>query len=405
DDTDCQQIFAGNKNQPITSAPQVAQVGPSQDGKSTEFVVTWGTGSDMFLGDVKENKQQALYGVYQEFDNANDITDKYKNKVITEKDLLQQKWTTYENTWEKLDLNRKIDEKGEIAAKMKGTDGRKYEGWTIDLDTNGERVVAQPMIVLRTVYFVTRVYGKSKGGSNTGLDTSWKEEWTADEWRANGWTVQENTSQQSTCSDDDEDKENGREGWSARELTGKDDPVVSPSANRCANTSTETERFKSTCEEKSTTTLTAEKSVDGEIPKTYSALIQLDVTTGGRVDKNSSSYLEMVAKNPSTPVELASSQVFSGHTSFMINNPSLKGSSRNEHGGIALRGGIDPDLDENASKWDTNYMRRDNNCVPDDGKHKFEAHGTGEEDYYFFKGWAKVAQANCLRRISWREIY
>ena len=175
--------------------------------------------------------------------------------------------------------------------------------------------------------------------------------------------------------------------------------------NETTNQTVSTQEFETTCDEKSIINLTAEKSADGEIPKTYSALIQLDVATGGRVNKNSSSYLEMVAKNPSTPVELASSKVFTGQTSFMINNPSLKGSSRNEHGGIVLRGGVDPDLDESASKWDTNYMRRDNNCVPDDGKHKFEAHGTGEQDYYFFKGWAKVAQANCLRRISWREIY
>lgn len=414
DDKDCTQIFAGDKDHPITSAPQVAQLGSSRDGKGTEYVVTWGTGSDMFLGDVKENKRQALYGVYQAFDNANEVTEKYKNKVFTEKDLLEQSMETISGSWEKVDLQRKIDKDGKIAAKMYEGGERKYEGWKVDLDTNGERVVVQPMIVLRTVYFVTRVYGKTKGGSSTALDTSWKEEWTADEWRANGWTVQENTSQQNICSDNDEDKENGRKGWSAKVSIGKGDPVISPSANRCANTSTETEKFQSTCIDKNIIDLTAEKSVDGEIPKTYSALIQLNVATGGAVKRNSSSYL-LLGKDRSTATEFGytggddnsfiSSEIFLGHTAFMINNPSLNGSSRNEHGGVSLRGGIDPDLDENASKWDTNNMRRDNNCAPDDGKHKFEAHGTGGENYYFFEGWAKVAQANCLRRISWREIY
>ena len=58
---------------------------------------------------------------------------------------------------------------------MRNGDGTlAYQGWMLELDaTKGERVVTRPMLVLRTVYYTTRVYGKVD--KTVGHDSSWNE--------------------------------------------------------------------------------------------------------------------------------------------------------------------------------------------------------------------------------------
>ncbi|MBQ9725544.1 MAG: hypothetical protein IJV56_09450, partial [Neisseriaceae bacterium] len=54
---------------------------------------------------------------------------------------------------------------------------------------------------------------------------------------------------------------------------------------------------------------------------------------------------------------------------------------------------------------DTNVMKRDNNCAPDDGEIDYALMGRGQKDQYFLGGNKNIVIANCLRRISWREIF
>ena len=424
----CAQIFAGNANRPVTSAPVVARL------DNGEYVVTWGTGSDMFIEDVKENKRQALYGVYQKFDNLNNIDKEYAGKVFTEKDLLQQTMEDNGGSWEAGTLSRYIDKDGVNSAKMRSNKGDlAYKGWVLELDAKrGERVVVQPMIVLRTVYFSTRVYGETDlNGTTTNTDTSWNASWTDKEWTDAGWHTNgwQNLSSNSVavCSANEDDIQNGRGGWSAKVLLDEQSSSSSSATNKCINqtstTNTLVQKYQSTCTEGESKQIIYTKNIKGNVAEQYSALIQLDVETGGRLTKNSSSYIVINKGEKTDPVtgqyigdgSLASSQSFKGIVSWMTNVPRRNGLNTNEHGNVAERGifaklpkggvvtGFSSSTTIDGALPNTNQIN--NGCTPPDGKSTFDTLGISTDGMYHAPGYENMTFNNCLRRISWREIY
>lgn len=404
---DCQKIFAGTPDRPVTSAPIIARVG-------NEHVVMWGTGSDMFPEDVTETKRQALYGVYQKFDELNSIVnDKDKgflDKTFTENDLLTQKLNSLKGSWETLDLQRKVTNED-----INGKDGKRaYAGWVIELDTNGERVVVQPMLSWHTVYFSTRVYGKSDKNPSA-QDTQYNQNWTADEWRENGWAVREEADVLNKCSTNKEEIKAAKGGWSVAQLIDHTVENSTTTSGKCNNTTTnttvETNKFQSICTEQTQHTLTAEKSVEGGTPKLYSGLIQLNVANGGQIfpSKRDTSYVLMGDDRQNANEfgylrdgGLVSSTTYGGFVVWMINDPTRKGYNDDKHGNMYQRG-VYRDFNKNPNP--DPRPDPENACIPDDGRIKAQLLGQGKDDAYQFGMHIPMAHVNCLRRISWREIY
>lgn len=415
----CSMIFSGSKDRPITSAPIIARL------DNGEHVVSWGTGSDMFPDDITETKRQALYGVYQKFDELNNVTKDYKDKTFTEKDLLQQTMTTKSGTWEDGNLWRYVDQDGETSKKMRSTSGDlAYKGWTVELDAKkGERVVVRPMLMLRTVFFSTRVYGKIDSPIANPSDANWDANWTESEWAANGWTTTGwrnlTTGSVVSCSTNDDDIKNGRGGWSPKKLLDEHSTSSTAASNKCSNkyatTTTTTQRYQSTCTEGANQQIKYAKSIDGKVAKQYSALIQLNIATGGNLNKrDASAYMLMggdrdvataTGYSGDESKSLITSESFIGIVAWMIHDPTRKGLNRDFQGNNYERGDLAKISKKTPYLQRTDRLPRDNNCTPDDGKTKFEAFGQGEDKMYHHPGWAKVDVANCLRRISWRELY
>lgn len=404
---DCQKIFAGTPDRPVTSAPIIARVGD-------EHVVMWGTGSDMFPEDVTETKRQALYGVYQKFDELNTIVnDKDKgflDKTFTENDLLTQELNSLKGSWETLDLQRKVSNED-----INGKDGKRaYAGWKVELDTNGERVVVRPMLAWHTVYFSTRVYGKSDKNPSAE-DTQYNKNWTADEWREKGWAVREEAGVLNKCSTDKEEIKAAKGGWSVAQLIDHTVENSTTTSGRCNNTTTnttvETNKFQSTCTEETQHKLTAEKSVEGGTPKLYSGLIQLNVINGGQIfpSKRNTSYVLMGDDRQNANEfgylrdgGLVSSTTYGGFVVWMINDPTRKGYNDDKHGNMYQRG-VYRDFNKNPNP--DPRPDPENACIPDDGRIKAQLLGQGKDDAYQFGMHIPMAHVNCLRRISWREIY
>lgn len=149
-------ILKGSQSNPITAAPAVYRV---DKGK---VVVMFGTGRDLFTGDLTDKTDQYFYGVYDDLSKGwstaggtcatpsacqteIDITkDSDANGVID--DLVKQTLTQFSvgtNSYRTLSNNSLDDNRG----------------WYIPLSTNtGERVTVQPTVVDNTVFFTTRIY-------------------------------------------------------------------------------------------------------------------------------------------------------------------------------------------------------------------------------------------------------
>lgn len=409
---DCQKIFAGTPDRPVTSAPIIARVGD-------EHVVMWGTGSDMFPDDVTETKRQALYGVYQKFDELNSIVnDKDKgflDKTFTENDLLTQELNSLKGSWETLDLQRKVSNED-----INGKDGKRaYAGWKVELDTNGERVVVRPILAWHTVYFSTRVYGKSDKNPSA-QDTQYNKNWTADEWREKGWAVREESRVLNKCSTDKEEIKAAKGGWSVAQLIDHTVENSTTTSGKCNNTTTNTtvekDKFQSTCTEQTQHKLTAEKSVEGGTPKLYSALIQLHVENGGLIfpSKRNTSYA-ILGDDRANATETGLSYLTEGQDKGLV--------SSTVHDGIVSWTSIDSSRKNYNSDYQGNYYERgmytdfnkdgnkqnrppiENACSPDDGKPKGQLAGVDKNGLNQYNVYWYSPHVNCLRRISWREIY
>lgn len=129
-------IFQGSLERPIVAAPTVSYR-PSRNGKGKTYIVIFGTGSDIYHNDAENKHTQAIYGIYDDVSNPS-------NQAATAGDLLTQ---TFEKRGDFYYLsNKKLEPH--------------HKGWQIELKDykEGERVVTQGQMILRTAVLETRAY-------------------------------------------------------------------------------------------------------------------------------------------------------------------------------------------------------------------------------------------------------
>ena len=143
-------IFQAKPGQKVTSAPAVFR--RDQD----KYIISFGTGSDLYQSDLSDGTQQSVYGIY---DDLTVLSPTEKTTV----NLLQQTMSTDGNKRSMTDTR---------------LDPATYQGWYFDLQLPNqageasERVVVQPDMLLRTLVFSTRSYKRIEhaptGGSISG---------------------------------------------------------------------------------------------------------------------------------------------------------------------------------------------------------------------------------------------
>lgn len=146
-------IYQGSPSQPITAAPAVSRRGINR------YVVIFGTGSDIYQSDLKDTRQQAIYGIFEDLTPPKDNSASKAPATVTNAELLEQTITLKEvegNPYRFLSNNL-----------IQPT----HKGWKINLgSTDGERVVVKPSMILRTAVFSTRIYKATETRSSNGGD-------------------------------------------------------------------------------------------------------------------------------------------------------------------------------------------------------------------------------------------
>lgn len=146
-------IFTGSATRPITAAPAISRR------SANKYVVIFGTGSDVYQEDVNDKNQQAVYGIYDDLGTA-------VSTPATEANLQGQTMQIETNDGKTL---RKITSSQAVGAEKKG--------WVVQLgETDGERVVVKPTMILRTAVISTRIYDqkvedKTEAGDPCTIDS------------------------------------------------------------------------------------------------------------------------------------------------------------------------------------------------------------------------------------------
>ena len=125
-------------NGPITSAPTLFR--PDDDGqnsKKNRIIVVFGTGSELYQSDLDNKDQQAIYGIYDEFDETG------KNALVQSSDLLEQTMI-YKDKNGELSSNKFLPEK--------------HKGWYFKLNNDGERITSKINALLSTGMVISRSY-------------------------------------------------------------------------------------------------------------------------------------------------------------------------------------------------------------------------------------------------------
>ena len=401
DNVRCSMIFKGDPKRPITSAPIAVQM-------DWEYVIIWGTGSDLFEADLQDTNTQAIYGIYQQFDPMTlNITKEY-DKVANK--LLQQKFETPLEKNGKQFRNIALDKDNQPMGEYqpgKGLfyNGEQYDGWVLDLEHGGagERIVTQPILSNRTVYFASRVYGSTSATKNI---VPWNDGWTKADWEANNWKTESTSAPipAGLCSDKESDKLNGGGGW-AKDWTPVQDTTGLPQLDvSCV-------WKQKTCEDKVTVEYTVTAKDDPGSYTLTSSLIQLKAENGGRIypKKDITSYVIMDYDEGSSNAygyqgdgSIMATESYMGLISLSHNNPNNKynvdiSGNYGHTGSYTKLGG--------GTKSNTQFEQRENNCAPDDGKMSSALNITMTKGFDTKLMKHHFVVANCLRRISWREIY
>lgn len=146
-------IYQGDKTKPILAAPSVKQVK-----NSNEYVVMFGTGSDIYDSDLTDDSQQAFYGIYDDLNKRNST----EIVAATEENLLAQTLSLDANNTNVRQIsnnpfNRSL-----------------HKGWYIKLINKGmkglgERVMTKASVLGETVFFTTRTYISDSDNSNNNV--------------------------------------------------------------------------------------------------------------------------------------------------------------------------------------------------------------------------------------------
>lgn len=153
-------LWDGSPNQPITGEIALHRV------KSGEYIVLFGTGSDLLSSDKLDTTQQSFYGIRDDLsqDNSYSTVDKMAAGRLLKQEIVENKEVNGE-TYRK------------VSQHSLPTDGSKSGGWFVDLSVgtvSAERVT-QPFIVLAGgVFFTTQI--PSLGNINR-CQSSFGESW------------------------------------------------------------------------------------------------------------------------------------------------------------------------------------------------------------------------------------
>ncbi len=158
-------IFSGSSNKPITSAPAVSRKG------AKEYVVIFGTGSEIYQSDLSNTETQSIYGIVQKLDKApKDLFEDKANKDIAEQNLREQTITEVEQSYN--DENNQL-QTGKALYLSNEKIEEAHKGWFINLRP-GERVSIKPTMILRTAIVTIRKY-TSDGGKTIGKEEAEKD--------------------------------------------------------------------------------------------------------------------------------------------------------------------------------------------------------------------------------------
>lgn len=431
-----EQIFKADKEfeQPITSAPAIAR---HNDGN---YVIVFGTGSDIYPGDKKSKTQQAIYGIYQKFDvhGTLDVMEDTSNHIKTggviKDDLLKQEFVdTNDYFGHKLRYvsNKPMD--NALSGGATGDGNNDYSGWMLPLDpSNGERVVVKPSTILHTVYLTSRWYDVKDKDTSTGtyeeFDENKLKEAIAEgkDYNPAGWTLEKGTpsggsSNKKQCddtlglTDDPKDVQEAKDaGWSDwdRELV---NTTSSGGSDPCVIETVKDYNVKRTCtKEIGARTDVYTRTSNGE-SEDYSAIIQLSTHNGGAIYKSKARQLGNGFVNfgggEFGTYGFAASMQFTGITSFTVtghnfmNATDLDGnymaSSNTELSGETGPNGVLMDLGDNPPPNPNAFP----GCGSSTESHQASiAAQTSRGDSILGK--VMGYQIICgVKRISWREIF
>ncbi|MBR5940352.1 MAG: hypothetical protein IKZ88_03765 [Neisseriaceae bacterium] len=350
-------IFEGNASRPITSAPAIAKH------DSGNYVVVFGTGTDLYEKDYESKAPQAVYGIYQFFDHTKDMDAADRDKITkglvvddadgTNKRLLTQTLKNVNITdasgrsnYRYVSNNEINDNEGKLA----------YAGWKLLLDSdNGERVVVKPGVVLNSVEVLTRWYDigelsddTSQDGFPLPPDNATPEQLA--EWEAkvssNGWVLMDRGNKTITsdyqCAEEapggipvyegdkvvryePETTDEERDGWKQYE---KDkDGSVAPTgpvytSDPCEVVNTGKDVYNRACSLDWTITDKYQRKTSSQ-NRAYSALIQLSSYNGGaifdnQVRKKGLAFLDFVPGQYSSSDGYIASMQFDGILSLTL---------------------------------------------------------------------------------------
>lgn len=133
-----ERIYKGDQTQPITAAPAISRRA------ANKYVVIFGTGSDVYEDDGANTDQQAIYGIFDDL-SKEVVPSEIATSTSDGNTLLVQTLTPTEVS-------------GQTAYTLSDNKIAGHKGWKINLNSDGERVVVKPTMVLRTAVISTRTY-------------------------------------------------------------------------------------------------------------------------------------------------------------------------------------------------------------------------------------------------------
>ena len=158
-------IFSGSSSKPITSAPAVSRKG------AKEYVVIFGTGSEIYQSDLSNTETQSIYGIFQKLDKTpKDLFEDKTNQGVVAQNLREQTITEVEQSYN--DGNNQPQTSKALYLSNEKIE-ETHKGWFINL-RSGERVSIKPTMILRTAIVTIRKY-TSDGGKTIGKEEAEKD--------------------------------------------------------------------------------------------------------------------------------------------------------------------------------------------------------------------------------------
>lgn len=397
-------IYSGSPTQPITSAPAISMQ------KNGRYVVAFGTGSDMYASDYNSTAEQAVYGIYQRFNerldpvNINDSAAVETVTSLTAGDLLEQTLKTATVTIEGTPNAKTVTVREGSTNPIESSSDKStlaYGGWKVRLGNttptiqDGERVVVTPTVIFGTLILSTRIYKEKP------VATANNNDWSKDNWQADGWVkVSEDLNKNRTESP-----------WSVWKEISTNSTSTTSSGDVCTgtvNTSTKMQEREKTVNYE---TITTYEKVQPSENQSSGWILVLNATNGGAVKVSSGTGVDFLGKyaNNFNPNDAAHSNTYFTvglYSSSGLPNHALLTNDSNVNSlgsamtrdGEARTNGEDDDLIPGGKKPNDDCFTTDDNYVLTGNT----ATGIGATFNVVGRHCSKKMQ---IRRLSWREIF